>query len=611
MYTMSDTSLEQTLPTPPTDQEQTGTGSFGVVAATNSDTTPAPVLPTPVDPIPPAALKRAQRSATIEHLAMRSSVTPLSDEDPDVKQKMSALRTDLTTLLTDLRWGGVSIQETVERLTPLLDVGPLEQWSAVLLPTILEIDRAGNLVPAWVRLIEQDDPQDIPEDANPAHTTIGRARRVALLMLGYYKTPELSQLLGTYASDPHSSLYATQSLVKQGTVAGLQGLLTALKVARGWAKVDVIDAFASLNQARFYEIMLASGLDDADGLESYLAAPLYRTIPLETYLRGGGGVPSRLTQQAALIFAQVLQDHATSTANNDTPPIIFEHELSPLANALLDSVRRTPDWRGAVALHRFGLMMGRYWGDIARGVPFDQRLIQQVYACLPLMPAIEQWMNGPGRAALLDGLAHDETAFSPCLKALRDLREPQTASVLLAQLDRITQIQDRDQASRVGQMCDTLAQLRDPRAVTTLPRLVQRAIPVQSRAARARRSENLPVGDPDIPASIVYGASLRALAPFQDRSTLDFVLKAAGDFDPYVRAQALEALKGIDPNGEEPRSRDVVREALNDPRDAVARTACQLTGQYRDLEAMSTLTRLVETRPQLAPFAQDALRRLS
>ncbi|HEV2580971.1 MAG TPA: HEAT repeat domain-containing protein [Ktedonobacteraceae bacterium] len=608
---MSDTSLEQPTPTPSAGgNEPTEEGSFGVIEGAS----PAPVTPltapTQVDPIPPAALKRANRSATIEHLAAIQKVTPLSDEDPDVKQKMSDLRTDLTTLLTDLRWGGYSVKATVERLTPLLDVGPLEDWAPVLVPTILEIDRAGNLVPAWIKLVEEEDPQDIPEDANPANTTIGRARRVALLMLGYYKTPELSQLLGKLASDPRSSLYATQSLVKQGTVAGLQGLMAALKTARGWAKVDVIDTFASLNQARFHEIMLASGLNDAEGLESYIAPPLYRTVQLENYLRGGEGVAPRLTQQATLVFAQVIQDHNPSATGSETPPVLFERDVASLVSALLDGVRLTPDWRGAVALHRLGLLVGRYWGDISRGVAYDQDITQQIYACLPLMPAVEQWMNSAGRVALLDGLANDESAFSPCLKALRDLREAQAVNTLLAQLDRVSSIQNREQASRIGQICDTLAQLYDPRTSATLQRLVQRTIPAQSRAARNRRSENLAVGDPDIPASIVYGASLRALASFQDRSALDLVLTATRDFDPYVRAQALEALKGIDPTGEDPRSREAVRDALNDPRDAVARTACQLAGQYRDLEAMPILTRLAESRPQLGPSVQDALRRL-
>ncbi len=301
-------------PTPAGGSEQPEFGASGVIEITDAAPVSAPPLPAQVDPVPPAAFKRSNRSATVEHLAARRDVSPLDAEAPEVKQKMSDLRTELTTLLTDLRWGGYSVQATAERLTPLLDVGPLEDWIPVLIPTILETDRAGNLVPAWIKLAEEDDPQDIPEDANPADTTVGRARRVALLMLGYYKTPELSQLLGKLAADPHSSLYATQSLLKQGTVSGLQALMSALKEARGWAKVDIIDTFANLNQTRFYEIMLASGLDRAEGLESYIAIPLYRTIPLETYLRGGNGVAPRLTQQAALVFAQVLQDHRP--ANN-------------------------------------------------------------------------------------------------------------------------------------------------------------------------------------------------------------------------------------------------------------------------------------------------------
>jgi len=51
--------------------------------------------------------------------------------------------------------------------------------------------------------------------------------------------------------------------------------------------------------------MLVSGLDRANGLESYISAPLFRTIPLENYLRGGDNVVPRLTQQAALVVSQV------------------------------------------------------------------------------------------------------------------------------------------------------------------------------------------------------------------------------------------------------------------------------------------------------------------
>src|SRR3984893_6629623 len=256
---MSDINIEQTEPTPPIENQSSEQGGFGVMEVTETTTVSAPGLPTTVTPVPPAAFKQPTRTGTVEHLAARGSITSLNAEAPEVKQRLSDLRAELTTLVTDLRWGGYSVQATVEQLIPMLDVGSLQQWIPVLIPTILEIDRAGNLVPAWLKLVEEDDPGDLPADTNPADTTIGRARRVAILMLGYYKSPELSIVLGKLATDPSSSLYATQSLVKQGTVAALQALVSALKDAGGWAKVDVIDAFAALNQARFYEIMLASG----------------------------------------------------------------------------------------------------------------------------------------------------------------------------------------------------------------------------------------------------------------------------------------------------------------------------------------------------------------
>src|ERR1700694_3368376 len=393
---MSDTSIEQTEPTPPIENQSSEQGGFGVMEVTETTTVSAPVLPTTVTPVPPAAFKQPNRTGTVEHLAARRSITSLNAEAPEVKQRLSDLRAELTTLVTDLRWGGFSVQATVEQLIPMLDVGSLQQWIPVLIPTILEIDRAGNLVPAWLKLVEEDDPGDLPADANPADTMIGRARRVAILMLGYYKSPELSIVLGKLATDPSSSLYATQSLVKQGTVAALQVLVSTLKGARGWAKVDVIDAFAALNQARFYEIMLASGLDNAAGLESYVAAPLYRTLPLETYLLGGKTIVPRLSQQASLVFAQVLQDHTHST-NNTTLPVVFERALTTMAAALFEGAKQSPDWRNVLALHRLGLFLGRYWGDISRGAQQDPRITLPVYACLPMMPDIERWINGQGR----------------------------------------------------------------------------------------------------------------------------------------------------------------------------------------------------------------------
>ena len=606
---MSETSLEKTESSTPANSDATEPGRFEVEEVTENAPVMTPAPSADVIPVPPAAQQRSNRSATIEHLAARRSVPELSADTPEVKQTISELRTELTTLVTELRWGGLSVKETAERIIPLLDVGPLQQWIQILVPTIREIDRAGDLVPAWLKIIENEDPVDLPADANPAETTVGRARRIALLMLGYYKTPQISEVLGKLATDPFSSLYATRSLVRQSTVAAMTALAGALKDAEGWAKVDVMDAYATLNQTRFYEIMLASGLDRANGLESYIAVPLFRTIPLENYLRGYNDTAPRLTQQAALVLAQILQDSMNNTGGSPIP-IIFERNLPTLTTALFEGARSTPGWQYTIALHRLGSLLGRYWGEISRGSLQDQRIVQQVYACLPMMPEIERWMNSTGRDVLVQALAHQEEAFQPSLKALSELREQRASSVLIARLDATTEIVDREHAVRLGQLCDTLVQLGDQRAVASILQLVKRTINVDARAARAKRRDNLAVGDAEIPASIVFGAAIRTFAQFGDRSALDLVLQAAKDFDPYVRTQALEALKSIDPHGEGFRTRMVVREALNDPRDTVVRVACQLIAQYQDLESVTSLRVLAETRPEFAPSVQDALRQL-
>lgn len=613
---MSEISIESSLKKLGTDilfhgfaAEPAEPGGMGIEEVIETPPVEAPAPSATMVPVPAAAQQKSNRFATVEHLAARRNLPELSIDAPEVKQTLSELRTELTILVTDLRWGGQSVKETAERIIPLLNVGSLQQWIPVLVPNILEIDRAGDLTPAWLYIIGQEDPVDLPAEANPAETMIGRARRIAMLMLGYYKTADISEVLGKLATDPRSSLYATRSLVKQSTVAAMKALANALISAEGWAKVDVIDAFATLNQARFYEIMLASGLDHANGLESYIAVPLFRTLPLETYLRGGTNIALRLTQNAALVVSQILQD-SMNYAGSNTLPLIFERNLPQLTSALFEGAKNAPDWHVVIALHRLGLLLGRYWGDISRGAIQDERVVQPIYAGLPMMPDIERWMDSTGRNVLWEALNQQEEAFLPCIKVLSELREPRTSQALIDRLNTITQITDREQATSVGQMCDMLVQLNELRAAASIRELVKRTVNVDARTIRSKRRDNLANGDTDIPGSIVYGAAIRTFAQFGDRSTLDFILQAANDFDPYVRAQALEALKSIDPTGEDSRTRTVVREALNDPRDTVVRVACQLITQYHDVESVTALRNLAETRPEFASSVQETLKQL-
>jgi HEAT repeat protein len=641
---MSDTSLEQTESTDPTG---TGTAEPGEVRLDEKITT-TPVATTVASAELEAKIvaprQAANRTGTVEHLAARRPVTPIDVNSTEIKERLSDLRTNITRVVTDFRWGSLSLEEATEQIISLLNVGSIYQWAPVLIPFILEIDRAGDFIPAWLNVIEQGDPPDLPTDSDPAETTIGRARRIAILMLGNYKTvaysgeslplgfskqnkskqglkstakmQDLTQFLGKLSLDPNTSSYATQSLAKQATTTALQALISALKDAEGWAKVDIVEACLSLEQPRFYEIVLASGLERVAGLESYVAVPIYRSIPLEGYLRGGNtGTPPlpRLSQQAALIFGQVLQESMKTNAGTekDSLPIVFEHNFAPLASALFESARVTPCWQNVLAIHRLATLLGRYWSEISHGSVQDVRILEPVYACLPMMNDVERWMNGPGRDVLLEALSgSEEEAFIPTVKVLGEMREPRAFSILVSRLGKTTCISNREEAIQLVHSCDTLGRLNDRRAVQPLLQLIGRAVDVAGRAARPKRRDNLPSEDVDIPGSIVYAAVLRAFGQLNDRGTLDFVLYAANDFDPFVRVEVLEALKQIDPVSDDARSRITAREALNDPRDSVVRIACQVVTQYRDTSAFPVLQRLTETRPEVAAAAYDALRQL-
>ena len=629
--------MEQTEPTNPQESGTTEQGLLNIEEA-QDEATQKPIvsdLASEVKPATPLSIQAQERAGTVEHLAARRPLPPLDADTAEIKERLTALRIDITRLVTSYRWEGLSVEATATQMIPLLNFGPVQQWQPILIPFLLEIDRAGNLIPVWLHIIEQGDPPDLPPDANPAETVEGRARRFALLMLGNYrsgtllvqdksktlfsdwpttnaaKSADLPTTLGELATDPNSSLYATYSLAKLGTAQAIQALITALRTAEGWAKVDIIEACLTLNQPRFNDLLVASGLDRVPGLESYVAIPIYRAIPLENYLRTSADMGHRLAQQAALIFGQVLQDSITPPTDGKTLPPVFQRDLPILANVLFENARTTPAWQNVLAIHRLGTLLGRYWSEISRQAIQDTRIIDQIYACVPMMPEVERWMAGPGRDVLLETLTTgDDQAFTPIVKILGELREPRATSLLITRIEATKELTDREQGRAVAAACDALGRLGDRRAVLPITQMVNRVIDIGRRSSHPKRRDNLPQGDADIPGSVLYASAIQACGRLADRSALNMILRAAQDFDPYVRIQALEAIKSLDAHGEDFRSRTTAREALNDPRDTVVRTACQLVLQYHDADAHSNLRRIIETRPELAATAYDTLRQL-
>ncbi|TMC93886.1 MAG: hypothetical protein E6J11_16435 [Chloroflexi bacterium] len=122
---MSDTRLEQTEPKDPA---QTGTGEAGEFHVEEKATS------TPVaEPVPTAELeakiaapRQAQsRAGTIEHLAARRPVTPVDLTSTEIKERLSNLRTTITSVVTGYRWGNISLEDATEQIIPLLNVGSL------------------------------------------------------------------------------------------------------------------------------------------------------------------------------------------------------------------------------------------------------------------------------------------------------------------------------------------------------------------------------------------------------------------------------------------------------------------------------------------------------
>ena len=622
---------EQTEPT----SEATEQGFLHLEEAQDEQTR-KPIISGPapdVKPATPLSAQAQERAGTVEHLASRRPLPPLDADTPEIKERLTILRMEVTRLVTSYRWEGLSVEAAATQMVPLLNVGMVQQWHPILIPFLLEIDRAGNLIPVWLHIIEKGDPSDLPPDANPAETMEGRARRFAILMLGNYRSGTLLEqdktktlfndwptqdnaksaaflpVLGELATDPNSSLYATHSLAKLGTTQAIQALVTALRTAEGWAKVDIIEACLTLNQPRFYDLLVASGLDRVPGLESYVAIPIYRAIPLETYLQKDTN--PRLTQQAALILSQVLQDSATPPTDGKTLPPAFQRDLAVLAHALFENARKTPSWQNVLAIHRLGTLLGRYWADISRQAIQDTRIIDAVYGCVSMMPEIERWMAGPGRDVLLETLTNgDDRAFTPVVKILGELREPRATSLLITRIENTKELTSREQSRALAAACDALGRLGDRRATLPITQLVNRVIDVERRMNHPKRRDNLPLGDADIPGSVIYASAVRACGLLGDRNTLDMILHANRDFDPYVRIQSIDALKTLDAHGEDARSRSAARESLDDPRDTIVRMACQLVLQYRDADANSALRRIIETRPELAALAYDTLRQL-
>src|SRR5439155_14869227 len=96
-----------------------------------------------------------------------------------------------------------------------------------------------------------------------------------------------------------------------------------------------------VNLSDFNDLLIADGLDRIPGLENYVAIPLYQGIPLERYFTAKHESDPRQSQQAALVFSQVLQESTNAQLVDSEPlPAVFGGQFAAIARALFAQARK-------------------------------------------------------------------------------------------------------------------------------------------------------------------------------------------------------------------------------------------------------------------------------
>lgn len=366
-------------------------------------------------------------TGALEYRLLHQVQPPLDVDTPGHRASLNALRREVTCLLTRLSWQRALPEEVAARLVELLPIGPFSLWRPHLLTTLFEIDRRGHLLPAWLYLIQQGDVSSHAPGDDPTAQPHNYARRIAILLLGYYKqvstlstdspardAQDTLSVLQTLLHDPSASFYAARALAHLGHNQAQQILLQTLCETRGWNRLAILEQCLALGHAPFAEFLLTHGMARIPGLEHYAARALYHALDLVPYLEQARQQP-RLAAQAALVLYYVIEESKEPSACQEPVPHLFTRSLVDQASALFQSARQEPSWQAALALHALGTLCARYWQAINQGQALESSFVAQIYPCLPMMPEIEAWMQRSGREQLSTALHSQQATLLPLL----------------------------------------------------------------------------------------------------------------------------------------------------------------------------------------------------
>ena len=105
------------------------------VEETPNETTQKAIVSGPVPDVKPAtplSIQAQERAGTAEHLAARRPLPALDADTPEIKERLTALRIDITRMVTSYRWEGLSVEATATQMIPLLNFGPVQQCTILI-----------------------------------------------------------------------------------------------------------------------------------------------------------------------------------------------------------------------------------------------------------------------------------------------------------------------------------------------------------------------------------------------------------------------------------------------------------------------------------------------
>jgi hypothetical protein len=409
---------------------------------------------------------------------------------------------------------------------------------------------------------------------NESAVESAKARFRELLERGEVEVVEASLRPGT------QYVVQVRALAELGTDAAgrilerqLQRRLSEDQLEQSWYWIDLANGLRSLNRSQSLPHLLRCAESSAENpLGHFFAAETICFLGFAGYIRQRGTPLGR----AAL---RVLHRALEGLRSGVPPQMVPEARLGELIESLWDNRPAAVDpliVRVFVESQRLLRRAPHAEAAMAAEGSEQEAFVWQLSRMAALEPALEDYLH-EAPVALCQSLASATSAQQlDILAALADLRAEAGDAVMPLLMD--------PSFAHAEAALEVLRWSRNPRVAPSLHEWVLRRVPMVRRAQARRRAA--PPRRPSIPADLPYRAILLALRGHASSQTEAFLLLAARDWDPTIRAPAVSSLGWWEPL-QRPEVLLTLQDARRDPSAEVrhaARAALARLGERQALQ---------------------------